>query len=89
MCAGTREDGSLIEANDPMWDALQNTALAAKTNPQAWLEQSKIYGDLAQSQPFSDAFCGWLEMLWEQGCEATLNAYIDPAQANLRVASAL
>jgi mannitol 2-dehydrogenase len=29
MCAGTREDGSGIEANDPLWDSLQQVAQAA------------------------------------------------------------
>lgn len=75
MCAGVREDGSEIEANDPMWDALHSAAEAAKSRPLAWLEQGRIYGDLRDAKPFADAFEGWLTLIWEQGCEAALDAY--------------
>ena len=75
MCAGTRENGSVIEANDPIWDDLRTVAIAAKDTPSAWLEQSNIYGDLAQAKPFSDAFCKWLDMIWAHGCEAALSKY--------------
>ncbi|WP_299935043.1 mannitol dehydrogenase family protein [uncultured Pelagimonas sp.] len=85
MCAGTREDGSVIEANDPNWDELTQVALAAKTRPLAWLEQSNIYGDLSQAAPFSDAFCKWLALIWAQGCVAALNEY---AQVSQEAASA-
>ena len=44
MCQGTREDGSLIEANDPIWDALNAVANIARTDPQAWLNQDNLYG---------------------------------------------
>ncbi len=76
MCAGVREDGSMIEANDPIWDDLRNCAQTAKDRPAAWLEQSRIYGDLAQSERFADAFCNWLPMIWEHGCEASFDAYL-------------
>ena len=75
MAAGEREDGSTIQANDPIWAEISKAAQAAKTRPMAWLEQSNIYGDLATTPEFSDAFCKWLSMIWEQGCEATLKAY--------------
>lgn len=77
MCAGTREDGSVIEANDPVWGKLTEAALAAKSNPAAWLEQSWIYGDLQNAKQFSDAFSEWLNFVWKEGCEAALIAYID------------
>lgn len=80
MCAGNREDGTIIEANDPMWDSLKQVAQAAKTNPAAWLQQSKIYGDLAVSEPFAKAFCKWLSLIWSQGCEAALTEYVQYAQ---------
>lgn len=75
MCEGTREDGSQIEANDPIWDELTAVAKAAKSDPSAWLAQSRIYGDLKDAKPFADAFSTWLTMLWDKGCEATLQAY--------------
>lgn len=85
MCAGTREDGSTIEANDPLWGDLTQAAKLAKERPAAWLEQSRIYGDLAQSKPFAEAFARWLPMIWEQGCEATLAAYATPAHEDIAI----
>ncbi|WP_299668841.1 mannitol dehydrogenase family protein [uncultured Ruegeria sp.] len=79
MCAGTREDGSVIEANDPVWDKLTDAAVAAKSDPVAWLEQSWIYGDLKNAEQFSSAFSKWLNMVWQNGCEATLTAYVNEA----------
>ena len=72
MCFGAREDGTLIEANDPAWDALNAAAVAAKTEPQAWLAQAHIYGDLAEHGAFAEAFDGWLAMIWRDGTRATL-----------------
>lgn len=76
MCAGTREDGSIIEANDPIWGELKAAALKAKEQPTAWLDQSNIYGDLRDAEPFHDAFCRWLTIIWDQGCVAAMNEYI-------------
>ncbi|NOC83111.1 mannitol dehydrogenase family protein [Ruegeria sp. HKCCD6228] len=79
MCAGTREDGSVIEANDPIWDQLSQNAFAAASNPAVWLNQGRIYGELSEAGPFSDAFSKWLTMIWANGCEAALIAYVDDA----------
>lgn len=75
MCAGTREDGSVIEANDPFWDDLHACALEAKSRPAAWLEQAHLYGDLADNADFSDAFTRWLSAIWANGSRATLRAF--------------
>lgn len=75
MCFGTREDGSLIEANDPIWDSLTATAAAAKDRPMAWLEQSRIYSDLNDEPRFATAFETWLRKIWADGVEAALSAY--------------
>jgi len=75
MCAGTREDGSEIEANDPFWDSLKATAIQAKTDPQAWLEMSQTYGDLADQSRFSESFAKWLTLIWDEGVEAALVKY--------------
>ena len=75
MCAGTREDGSAIEANDPNWDALTEAAKAARDRPRAWLEQGTLYGDLAGAAGFADAFEGWLALIWREGTEAALRRY--------------
>ena len=76
MCAGTREDGSEIEANDPHWDRLVSAAMEARDRPAVWLEQTQFYGDLGQNAAFRTAFEHWLTRLWTEGCRATLKAYV-------------
>ncbi|MDU8911597.1 mannitol dehydrogenase family protein [Aestuariicoccus sp. MJ-SS9] len=76
MCAGTREDGTTIEPNDPFWDTLQAAALAAKDDPNAWLAQDHIYGDLKGEPRFAEAFTRWLRMIWADGTEAALRSYL-------------
>ena len=76
MCAGTREDGSVIVPNDPIWDRLQNTALDAKASPRIWLGMQDIYGDLADRASFAEPFDAWLNMLWNEGVLATLDCYL-------------
>ncbi|MDD7971156.1 mannitol dehydrogenase family protein [Roseinatronobacter alkalisoli] len=75
-CAGTREDGSVIDANDPHWTVLQNVARAAAQNPHLWLEQRQYYGDLAGHPRFADAFCDWLRRINADGVEASLAHYL-------------
>ncbi|MEP0521109.1 MAG: mannitol dehydrogenase family protein [Hyphomicrobiales bacterium] len=76
MCDGKREDGSVIEPNDPIWDKLNAAAKAAKADPQAWLRQRDLYGDLADNAAFQDRFGHWLALIWSRGLEATLSAYL-------------
>jgi mannitol 2-dehydrogenase len=79
MCAGTREDGTLIEPNDPQWTALQEAAETARTRPRAWLEQAAIYGDLAANPAFAEAFERWLILIWHEGTAAALATFLrDP-----------
>ena len=75
MCAGTREDGSEIEANDPFWDQLQATALRAKTKPLVWLEMRQTYGDLAEQARFTATFEQWLTIIWDKGVDAAIRQY--------------
>ena len=56
MCEGTREDGSVIEPNDPFWDDLRTTAKAARDRPRTWLDQRRVYGDLVEAPRFVEAF---------------------------------
>ncbi|MEL6508407.1 MAG: mannitol dehydrogenase family protein [Pseudomonadota bacterium] len=80
MCAGTREDGTQIEPNDPFWDDLQAVAIAAKQDPALWLLQEPYYGDLAQSSVFRHAFCSWLTRIWDEGVEAALTGFLNEAR---------
>ncbi len=75
MCWGRREDGSVIEPNDPYWDILMEAAQAAREHPRDWLEQRQFYGDLVEAPRFVNAFERWLNRIWSDGCEATLQAY--------------
>lgn len=75
MCAGTREDGSAIEPNDPQWHSLTTAALAARDDPQRWLNQRQIYGETASDQRFSQSFGYWLNFVWQNGTEAAIGAY--------------
>lgn len=77
MCAGVREDGSVIEANDPFWADLTQQANAAKDDPLAWIGQEQFYGDLAQNQHFADRFAHWLTQVWTHGTEAAIRTYLD------------
>ena len=77
MCAGWREDGSVIEPNDPKWDNLQKAARSAQEQPMAWLEQPGIYGELAQSPEFTEPFCQMLAMLWASGTTAVIEGYLN------------
>ncbi len=76
MCAGEREDGSVIEPNDPHWERLHATALAARGTPRIWLEQSSVYGALAENVAFAPVFCDWLDALWRTGCRPVLRSYL-------------
>lgn len=67
MCAGKREDGSVIAANDPNWDALSATAQQTKDNPRLWLEKATIYVDVPDYMPFVTAFDSWLRVIWTEG----------------------
>jgi mannitol 2-dehydrogenase len=79
MCAGTREDGTIIEANDPYWDDLAAAAQRARARPLAWLEQRNIYGDLATNARFAEAFARWLGLIWSEGSAAALRLYTEGA----------
>ena len=75
-CTGTLEDGSEIEPNDPNWDALKAAARAAKDEPQRFLEQRDIFGDLGSNPTYADAFAGHLRALWREGVRAVLEAHL-------------
>ena len=75
-CAGISDKGTVIAPNDPNWDILQSIAKSAQTNPQLWLEQRAIYGDLADHPTFPATFAAQLARLRDDGTEAALRAYI-------------
>ncbi|MBD1558567.1 mannitol dehydrogenase family protein [Vibrio sp. S9_S30] len=76
MCEGTREDGSEIVPNDPIWAKLNFAATAAKFSPVAWIEQRQLYGDLADNQTFTTHFSYWLNLIYSEGMEAAIKNYL-------------
>ena len=76
MCEGTREDGTIIQPNDPIWDKLNAAAQAAKTNPLAWLNQRDLYGDLAENSAFQGRFQKWHSLIHSDGLEVVLQSYL-------------
>lgn len=77
MCEGTREDGSTIAPNDPVWDTLSATAKQARDKPQLWLDQRNFYGELGENSAFSEVFGHWLDLIWRDGTEAALRTYLE------------
>ncbi|MFZ0099795.1 MAG: mannitol dehydrogenase family protein [Gemmobacter sp.] len=75
-CAGTTDSGAEIAPNDPNWDALQALARQSKDNPQMWLNQRSIYGDVADNAGFAADFAHWLNSLWAHGTAHTLKAWL-------------
>lgn len=75
-CAGVTDSGQAIAPNDPNWDRLNTVALAAKSDPMAWLGMRDIYGDTADHPTFREAFARWLHELDREGAEATLKRYL-------------
>ena len=76
MCTGTRENGTVIEPNDPGWSDLRASAEAARRRPKAWLEQRNIYGALVEETRFVEAFTEWLGVIWTEGTAAALERYL-------------
>ena len=77
MCEGTREDGTAIQPNDPIWDKLSAAAKAAKSDPHAWLDQRELYGALADNAIVRDRFRFWLSMIWSDGLGVALKRYLE------------
>jgi mannitol 2-dehydrogenase len=76
MCEGTREDGSIIEPNDPKWSELNSIAKRSKIESEVWLKQSEIYGDLSNNINFVRSFSYWLKELYAHGTEQTIKQYL-------------
>ncbi len=76
MCLGTREDGSTIEPNDPLWEQLSARAEEARKVPRRWLEMRNIYGDLGSARRFVEAFERWLGKIYKDGMDSALREYL-------------
>ena len=75
-CAGTSDAGVVIAPNDPNWDVLNRRAIAAKSDPSAWISMTEIYGDLAQNPIFAANFAAALATVWQHGAEKAMQHYL-------------
>jgi mannitol 2-dehydrogenase len=75
-CYGETEAGEPIAPNDPAWPRLTEQARRAKSDPDAWLAMTGIYGDLPESPRFRSAFQNALDSIWREGARIVLDAYI-------------
>ncbi len=75
-CEGHREDGNTIEPNDPNWSSLNEIAIAARSDPDRWLEQRQYYGDLCDNRVFADLFAVSYRLLCDRGVEGAIMAYL-------------
>ncbi|NVJ94668.1 MAG: mannitol dehydrogenase family protein [Marivivens sp.] len=75
-CARVDEAGNEIAPNDDNHVVLKSLADEAKGRPVAFLENTAVFGDLAQNEVFAAAFGQALNSLYDNGVKATLTAYI-------------
>ena len=76
-CFGTSDSGAEIAPNDPNWDRLTELSKAARTNPQVWLDQRDVYGELGQNPKFRETFAKHLNRIWEVGVAKAMTEYLD------------
>lgn len=75
-CAGTVDDGSAIEPNDPNWDRLNLTARQALADPARWLGMADIYGQIGRDAAVVACFARFLQDLSERGTREVLADFI-------------
>lgn len=64
-------------AADPMADThLAPHAIATRQTPSAFIDNARMFGDLAHHPRFRAEFCNQISRLWSHGVRATLRAYL-------------
>jgi mannitol 2-dehydrogenase len=71
---GVDEQGEPIEVQDQLADVLVPLARSQRDNPTAFIENTDVFGDLAQQPRFVDAYVWALESLHRVGARATLES---------------
>lgn len=69
---GTDENGQPVEVVERRWDDLHPRALAARTDPRAFLVGNALFGDLAEDERFVAAFASALESIHAKGARAAV-----------------
>jgi mannitol 2-dehydrogenase len=70
------EKGQLIKVVDPLRDELIAIAQTQRTNPSAFIENQKLFGDLAKDARFSQPYLATLESLHKVGAQKTLQSLL-------------
>jgi mannitol 2-dehydrogenase len=69
---GVDEQGEPIDVQDQLADTLVPLAQAQRENPTSFIENTDVFGDLAQQPRFVEAYVWALESLHREGARATL-----------------
>lgn len=73
---GVDEYGTPIEVVDQLADTLVPIARSQRENPTAFIENTELFGDLAEQPRFVDAYRWALESLHRNGARSTLEALL-------------
>ncbi|WP_243374809.1 mannitol dehydrogenase family protein [Microvirga solisilvae] len=76
-CAGSTDAGEAFPLDDPNAARLTPAALAARSDPAAFLDLRDIFGDIADSSAFRLRFESALNSLWRDGTRTTLQRYLN------------
>ena len=71
-CEGVDEQGEPIEVVDRLADELTARARRSREDPDAFIANRELFGDLADQEPFARAYRAALRSLHERGARATL-----------------
>ncbi|SEH65061.1 mannitol 2-dehydrogenase [Mycolicibacterium rutilum] len=71
---GVDEQGEPIDVQDQLADTLVPLARSQRDNPTAFIENTAVFGDLAASERFVEAYVWALESLHRDGARTTLQA---------------
>jgi mannitol 2-dehydrogenase len=73
---GTDEEGQPIEVVDRLRDTLMRAARRQRTDPDAFIANRDVFGDLADQKPFVAAYRAALASLYQHGARATLESLV-------------
>ncbi|HEU0221298.1 MAG TPA: mannitol dehydrogenase family protein [Paracoccaceae bacterium] len=75
-CHGETEAGAPVTLEDGNAARLTAAARRARETPLAFLELGDIFGDLARTPAYREAFAAALQSLWREGVARTLETYL-------------
>ena len=73
---GVDEQGEPIDVQDQLADTLVPLAQSQRENPTAFIENTDVFGDLAEHPRFVEAYLWALDSLHRDGARATLETLL-------------